>query len=126
MSTKRRRVFVSFDYDHDKILKEFIIGQAKLPDSPFEASDWSMKEAAPTAQWEREANERIVRCDVVIVMVGPHTHSASGVLKEVAMARRAGKTIVQIAGYRDSHPTPVPDAGRLLSWNWDNLKKLLA
>ena len=43
MNTKRKRVFVSFDYDNDKSLKEFIIGQAKLPDSPFEASDWPLQ-----------------------------------------------------------------------------------
>ena len=36
-----RRVFVSFDFDNDKKLKDFIIGQSKLPDSPFEVSDWS-------------------------------------------------------------------------------------
>jgi hypothetical protein len=33
-TTKKKRVFVSFDFDNDKILKEFIIGQSKLPDSP--------------------------------------------------------------------------------------------
>ena len=31
-----KRVFVSFDYDYDKTLKDFLIGQAKNPDSPFE------------------------------------------------------------------------------------------
>ena len=32
----KKRVFVSFDFDHDRVLKDFIIGQARLPDSPFE------------------------------------------------------------------------------------------
>lgn len=32
-------VFISFDYDHDVTLKEFIVGQAKLKDSPFEIDD---------------------------------------------------------------------------------------
>lgn len=30
----KTKVFVSYDFDHDKILYEFIIGQAKLPGSP--------------------------------------------------------------------------------------------
>ena len=47
-----KKVFVSFDFDNDKALKEFIIGQSKLPDSPFEVADWSMKEAAPQRSWE--------------------------------------------------------------------------
>jgi hypothetical protein len=43
----KKKVFVSFDYDNDKPLKEFIIGQAKLADSPFEVIDFSLKEAGP-------------------------------------------------------------------------------
>ena len=124
MVSQKPRVFVSFDFDNDKILKDFIIGQSKLSDSPFEISDWSMKEAAPQANWEAEARARISRSDMVIVMVGLKTHKAPGVLKEVKIARALEKLIYQIIGYRNGNYTPVPDAGRLYSWNWDNLKKL--
>ena len=41
----KTKVFISFDYDHDETLKEFLVGQAKLEDSPFELADWSIKEA---------------------------------------------------------------------------------
>lgn len=122
----KKKVFVSFDFDNDKKLKEFIIGQSKLSDSPFEIIDHSLKEAAPEANWEEKANAAIKRSDVVIVMVGPHTHRASGVLKEVRMARNANKHIVQIIGYRDGNYTAVPDAGRLYRWNWENLKNILS
>ena len=124
MVSQKPRVFVSFDFDNDKILKDFIVGQSKLSDSPFELSDWSMKEAAPQANWEAEARARISRSDMVIVMVGPKTYKAPGVLKEVKIARVFKKPIYQIIGYRNGNYTPVPDAGRLYSWNWDNLKKL--
>lgn len=85
-----------------------------------------MKEAAPEANWEVEAEARITRSDKVLVMVGPHTHLAPGVKTEVAIARRLGKPIFQVIGYRDASPTPVPDAGRLYRWSWENLKNLLA
>ena len=62
---------------------------------------------------------------MVLVMVGPKTHKAPGVLKEVAFARKWNKPIAQVIGYKDGNYTPVPDAGRLYAWNWDNLKKLL-
>jgi len=124
MASQKPRVFVSFDFDNDKILKDFIVGQSKLSDSPFEISDWSMKEAAPQANWEAEAKTRISRSDMVIVMVGPKTYKSAGVLKEVKIARSLEKPICQIIGYRNGNYTPVPDAGRLYSWNWDNLKKL--
>jgi predicted GTPase len=122
----KKRVFVSFDFDNDKILKDFIVGQARLPDAPFEIVDTSLKEAAPMKTWEEKAEAAIKRSDLVIVMVGPKTHSAPGVLKEVAMARKNSVRIVQVIGYKDSNPTPVKDAGQLYRWNWDNLKKLLA
>jgi hypothetical protein len=122
----KKPVFVSFDFDNDKVLKDFIIGQSKHDDSPFEVIDHSLKEAAPEKDWADKAQRAINRSEIMLVMVGPNTHKAPGVLKEVAMARKANKTIVQIIGYKDGNYTAVPDAGRLYAWNWDNLKKLLA
>ena len=120
-----KRAFISFDFDRDKTLKDFMVGQAKLPDSPFTMADWSMKEAAQERNWKAEAEGRIKRCDVVIVMVGDQTHRAPGVLAEVEMARRNGIKIVQVIGDGDSSPKPVPRAGTLYRWNWKNLKNIL-
>ena len=121
----KKKVFVSFDFDNDKVIKDFIIGQSRLQDSPFEVIDNSLKEAAPMKTWEDKARAAIKRSDIVVVMVGPKTHKAPGVLKEVQMARDEGKQIVQVIGYKDGDYTPVPNSGRLYSWNWENLKKLL-
>jgi hypothetical protein len=121
-----KRAFFSFDFDEDQKLKHYMVGQIKLPASPFSAADWSMKEAAKQSEWQKEAEGRISRCDIVVVLVGPKTHKAPGVLKEVAMARRLNKPIVQIIGYKDSSPTRVPDAGRLLAWTWPNMENVLS
>lgn len=120
----KKRVFVSFDFDNDKKLKDFIIGQSKLSDSPFEVVDCSMKEAEPEQNWESVAERKIKASHLVIVMVGPYTHKAPGVLKEVKMARNNYIPIVQVIGYRDGNYNAVPDAGRLYSWSWENLKNL--
>ena len=123
----KTKVFVSFDFDNDRVLKDFIIGQAKLPDSPFEVSDHSLKEAAPQKDWEHKARAAINRADKFIVMLGPKTRSAPGVQKEVAIAKSLAKPRFQIIGYRNgSRDWAVADAGVTYSWNWDNLKKLLA
>jgi hypothetical protein len=122
----KKRVFVSFDFDNDKILKDFVIGQSRLPDSPFEVIDPSLKEAAPERDWETKAHTAIARAEIVLVMVGPKTYKARGVLKEVLMARNLDKRLVQVIGYKEENYTAVPNAGRLYRWNWDNLKKLLA
>ena len=123
---EKKRVFVSFDFDNDKALKDFIVGQAKNPDSPFQVSDWSMKESAPESNWEAEARARIKRSDIVIVMLGYKTYQAPGVLKEVKIARGEGIKIIQIIGHKDAKLTPVPNAGTVYSWNWENLRNLLS
>ena len=121
----RKRVFVSFDFDNDRVLKEFIIGQSRLPDSPFEIIDFSLKEAQPMKTWEDKARAAIKRSEIVLVMVVPKTYQASGVLKEVKIAREEGIRIVQIIGYTTGTYKPVDNAGYLYRWNWDTLKKLL-
>ena len=87
MATK---VFVSFDFDNDKTLKEFIIQQAKNADSPFEVSDLSLKEAAPERDWLAKAERAIGRADVFLIMLGSKTRNASGVLKELKIANEKG------------------------------------
>lgn len=122
----KKKVFISFDFDNDKVLKDFIIGQAKKDDSPFEVSDHSLKEAQPEKEWLEKATKAIKRSDVFIIMLGPKTKEASGVLKEVKVAKDEEKSRFQIIGYKDgSEDLRVPDGGRVYKWNWDNLKKLL-
>ena len=123
----KKRVFVSFDFDNDKALKDFIIGQSRLPDSPFEVIDHSLKEAQPERDWERKAHAAIARSEVFIVMLGPYTKSASGVRKEVVMAQELGKSRFQIIGYQNgSRNWAVEGGGRTYDWNWNNLKNLLS
>jgi hypothetical protein len=123
----KTKVFVSFDYDNDRTLKEFILGQAKLDDSPFDVSDVSIKEAAPEKEWEEKARAAITRADKFLIMLGPKTVDAPGVLKEVAMALELEKDRFQVIGYKDgTEDWAVPGGGRTYHWNWENLKKLLA
>ena len=122
----KTRVFVSFDFDNDQRLKTFILAQAKHSDSPFEIENWSLNEPAPDRTWKEIAKKRIARSDVVLVMVGPKTSRAAGVLAEVAIAKEIGVPVRQMIGYKDADPPPVPGAGRLYRWSWPVLKNLLA
>jgi len=123
----KKKVFVSYDFDNDKVLKDFIIGQSKLSDSPFDVSDFSLKEEKPEKDWLEHAAAAISRSDVVIFMLGPKTKTASGVLKELDIAIEKGKDKFQIIGYKNgTSDLAIPGAGRTYSWNWDNLKNLLS
>ena len=97
----KKRVYVSFDFDNDRALKEFIIEQARNEDSPFEVIDHSLKEEFPMRDWEEKAQSAIRRSEIMIVMVGPKTYRAPGVLKEAKMALEADIPIVQIIGYKE-------------------------
>jgi hypothetical protein len=121
----KKKVFISFDFDQDKALKDLLIGQSRNPECPFDVIDSSLKEAAPEEGWEEKARERMLKADQVIVLVGAQTHRAHGVLKEVNLARKHHKKIVQIIGHKGVPYKRVPDAGILYRWTWDNLKKIL-
>jgi hypothetical protein len=126
-SVSQTKLFVSFDFDNDQTLRDLIIGQAKLPDSPFEVQDYSLQEAAPEKEWEAKARTAISRSDKFVVMLGPKTIDAPGVLKEVAMALELEKPRFQIIGYTSgTSDWAVPGGGRVYAWSWDNLKKLLS
>ncbi|MBV5303967.1 MAG: TIR domain-containing protein [Chlorobium sp.] len=75
MATKKR-VFVSFDYDHDEGAKIMLAGQAKLSDSPFDFTDASIKYHL-TGDWKEKVSRRMANIDVVVVLCGENTHKAS-------------------------------------------------
>ena len=121
----KKRVFISFEHDTDKALKDLLIGQSRNEESPFDVIDVSLKEPAPEDAWEEKAEARIRAVDLMIVLLGPTTHRASGVAKEVDIARKLKKKVVQIIGYKGGKYKRVPGAGTLYCWTWDNLKRIL-
>jgi hypothetical protein len=120
---KRKRVFVSFDYDKDKYLKDMLVGQARNPESPFVIADHSLKEAAPERNWKSKAKQKIENVDAVIVIAGKNTHKAAGVRAEVRMAKKAGVPIMQIRGRKNAEIKGVKGAGRVNNWTWKNLNR---
>lgn len=123
----KKRVFISFDYDHDEILKTFLIGQAKLPDSPFELADWSIKEHM-TGNWKEKARTRIRSVDIVVVLCGLNTNTATGVSAELTIARDEKIPYFLLSGYKDKanvKPTAALATDKMYNWTWDNLKILI-
>ena len=77
MATKKR-VFISFDYDNDEPAKIMLAGQAKLPDSPFDFKDASIKEHL-SGDWKEKIKRRMDNIDTVVVLCGEKTQTATGV-----------------------------------------------
>jgi hypothetical protein len=126
MATKKR-VFISFDIDHDEGTKTMLAGQAKLPDSPFDFKDASVKDHL-TGDWKEKVRGRMDNIDVVIILCGEHTHTASGVAAELTIAREEDKPYFLLAAYADktcTKPTSAKSSDKLYKWTWNNLKTLI-
>ncbi len=124
---KKRRAFISFDYDHDSDLKTMLVGQARNEDSPFDIADHSIKEKLP-GDWRSKARSRIKGCDVVIVVCGRHTASARGVAAELRIATEEDIEYFLLAGRADvecEKPTGVQLSDKMYKWTWQNLKALI-
>ena len=119
--------FISFDYDHDDDLRVMLVGQSKKPDTPFSIADWSVKEAI-TGEWKEKVKGRIKRTQLMIVICGHYTDSATGVNAEIRIAREVGVPYFLLAGRASGtlrKPTIAQPSDKLYAWSWDNLKKLI-
>ncbi|WP_419915826.1 TIR domain-containing protein [Candidatus Poriferisodalis sp.] len=122
----RTRLFVSFDYDHDVDLKNLLVGQARNSDSPFEIADWSIKSASPS--WRQDARRRIRSSNVVAVICGEHTHTASGVATELSIAQDERAPYFLLWGRPHAicrKPANATTQDQIYSWSWENLKILV-
>ena len=122
-----KKVFASFDYDHDEDLRNLLVGQAKNSDTPFSLADWSVKEPM-TGDWKAKVRERIKRVDVVAVICGEHTDSATGVSVEVSIAQEEKKPYFLLgcrANTACKKPKSALPSDDMYKWTWDNLKALI-
>ena len=119
----KKKIYVCFDFENDRALKNEIVAQSQKDDAPFKISNWSAKEDAKNPKWVKDAKYRITRCDMLVVLTGENTHQAPGVLKEIEIATGAKIKIVQFL----SHPQSkvVEAAGKGHDWTWENVLKLL-
>lgn len=122
-----KRVFISFDYDHDEELRNLLAGQAKHPESPFEIRDRSLKEPL-TGDWKEKYRQRLANIDVVAVICGEQCHNAAGVAAELRIARDEGKAYFLLRGRSDkvcSRPSSALPSDKMYDWTWNNLKLLI-
>lgn len=123
----KKKVFISFDYDHDVELKNALVAQAKNEDSPFSINDMSIKEAIDS-NWKQYARKRIRQCDVVIVICGKYTDTATGVSAELTITQEESVPYFLLCGRSTgtvTKPKGAKTSDKIYDWTWDNLKKLI-
>jgi hypothetical protein len=119
------RAFVSFDFDHNEVQKILFCGQGKKDSpTPFTVHDWSSKSALAEAKWEEVIAAKIKATNLVIVLVGKSMSSASGVAKEIAMAKTCNVPVFGVyvdgAGTASTLPAGLP-RNRTVPWTWPNV-----
>ena len=123
------RVFVSFDFDHNATEKNLFIGQSKNSNTPFNIEDWSSKSSLPQHQWEALIKDKINKCNMLIVLSGQTMASASGVAKEIKMAKDQDVPVFGIyvdgANSNSNLPTGL-QRNRTISWSWDSIANAIS
>lgn len=118
------RAFISFDFDHDETEKNLFVGQSKNSKTPFSIEDWSSNSSLPLAQWEALIKGKINKCNMLIVLSGQTMASATGVYKEITMAKDQDVPVFGIyvggANYSSNLSTGLA-RNRTISWNWDDI-----
>ena len=116
-------IFVSFEFDKDYELKESFYAQA-TKHSPHKILNCSLNESYPNETWKRKARATIKECDVVIVLIGPDTHNAQGVIVEMDMARSFCKHVIQIRP-QGSPYKGLARLGKPIAWKWKSINTKL-
>jgi len=120
-----KRIFISFAKE-DSYYRDFVVGQAKKENSPFELTDMSVKEAWKT-EWKIKCRTKIKGCDGLIALITKNTPSASGELFEIQCAMEEGVPVM-LMYVNDDRPTlPSFLSGKRVNvWNWPNLKTFIS
>ncbi len=123
----KKRTFISFDYDNDSDLKTLLVNQAAFDDSPFEIADWSVKEHI-TGDWKEKVRTRIGSVDVVCVICGEYTDTATGVSVELTIAQEKEKPYFLLKGRANKvckKPKSALPSDKIYDWTWPHLKVLI-
>ena len=118
------RAFISFDFDNNSGEKLYFSGQAKNSRTPFNIEDWSSKTALPEKEWEQYIKGKINKCNMLIVLVGKKTSTATGVVKEIAFAKSHNIPVfgVYVGGADDTTTLPTGlQRNRTIKWDWKEI-----
>jgi len=123
------RAFASFDFDHNERERNLFAGQAKKDSpTPFTVQDWSSRSVLPQATWEAEMKQRINRTHMCIVLVGRLMASATGVAKEITMAKDQDVPVfgVYVDGANSLSTLPIGlTRNRTVSWDWNKIAAMV-
>jgi len=116
-----KRIFISFAIE-DAQYRDFLVGQAKNENSPFEFVDMSVKEPWKT-DWKDRCRTKIKGCDGVIGLISKNTPQATGEIFELACAYEEKVPVMLMYINNDRPNLPSSLSGKRINiWSWSNIK----
>jgi len=127
----KKKVFVSYDYDHDKHYKNLLLAWDANKQFDFYLYDQSVDvsvDSTDAAAIKRVISSRINASTYFLCIVGKHTHKSGWVAWEIDKAVELGKKIVAVKTDR-SNTTPSGLYGVGASWamsfTFDSIKNAI-
>ena len=118
------RAFISFDFDNNSTERILFVGQSKNSKTPFNIEDWSSKSSLPQKEWEDLIEKKINKCNMLIVLVGKKTSTATGVVKEIKFAKEQDVPVFGVYVDGANTTTTLPTGlqrNRTISWDWSKI-----
>ena len=109
-------IFVSFEFDKDRDLKDNFYERAKKQ-TQHRVCNCSLNKAYPDEKWKKKAKDAIAECDVVVILIGEDTQNAPGVIVETDMACSLHKPIIQVRP-KDRPYQGLTRLGDPIKWKW--------
>lgn len=121
-----KRIFISFAVPEDTYARDFLVGQAKNKNSPFEFVDMSVKEPWSDS-WKTRCRTKIKGCDGVIALLSKETNSSNGARWEMNCAVEEGIPIIGVHIQSDAKGVVPPElAGKkIIEWSWEGIAQFI-
>ncbi|RMG87840.1 MAG: TIR domain-containing protein [Chloroflexi bacterium] len=125
MQGRKKRIFISFAIE-DQRYRDFLVGQARNDNSPFDFVDMSVKEPW-REQWKTNCRLKIKGCDGMIALISENTMSADGARWEMKCAREENIPIlgVYISSTRKGSVPPELAGKKIIEWNWRDIDQFI-
>ena len=116
-STKTR-VFLSYDMEHDRDLRDLFVETALAPAASYEMSSESARRSASDLA-DTVLHREIRAADVVIVLCGQYTDASGRVAAEVRVAQEEARPYFLLWGRREpmcTRPSTAKATDTMFSW----------
>jgi hypothetical protein len=123
---QKKRIFISFAIEDAKY-RDFLVGQAKNENSPFEFIDMSVKQAWEQSEWQNKCRTKIKGCDGMIVLLSNNTWHSSGSRWEIKCANEEKIPVIGMhINKNDVYAIPPELKGKkVITWSWENIKNVI-